>query len=79
MNKMAQKVSFTILFILLALMADVILPGFFYSLFHLLDPVGFWQILIMIAIGCFMASAELIVVVFSTIILIRFLKDVIWS
>lgn len=51
---------------------DAILPCISYWLFQILNPAGFWQILVSIIIGFFIFIMEVFIVVISTLLLIYF-------
>lgn len=76
-SKMPQ-ILVTIVTVLFALGVDCILPGIWWWLLQVLNPAGFWQMLVTVIISFYAFIFECIVLFGSTGILLSFLAEVVW-
>lgn len=75
----APQILITILAVLIAIGIDCVLPGLYWWLLTLLSPQGFWQMIVTIIISFYALLIEGAVLLCSTMLLLAFLAEVVWS
>lgn len=73
------QILMTIVAVLVALAVDCVLPGIYWWILHLLNPTGFWQMIVTVIISFYAFMGECVVLFCSTTVLLAFLADVVWS
>ena len=72
------QILMTIVAILIAFAVDCVLPGIWWWLIQLLNPTGFWQMVVTVIISFYTFIFECIVLFVSTAVLFSFLAEVVW-
>ena len=72
------QILVTVMAVLIALAVDAILPGLYWWLLNLLNPQGFWQMVVTIIISFYAVLFECVVLFGSTGLLLSFLSEVVW-
>lgn len=74
-----SQILMTIIAVLITFSVGCFLPGLYWWLFHMLNPAGFWQMLVILIISFYAFMLEFVVLFLSTSALLSFLNEVVWS